>query len=233
MIVFFIVSRHNSSIRSSIFDVRSPKVRVFAKCWESGLSYGRRSGCTCEYRPVANASKAPGQTFNPSVMSAHAPPTPPKPARKFCSTLHLLKKSVLQWHNVAVQCSQVWEILVFLPIRLCHQIDCREMQRMIQRTLQLDVLHVIHVEIKTKECQSGCIVMRQQDSTSLCCVGYEADTILIPFAIFWHLGNPEVQMEITGNRFAQSNLGKRIDSTAVWRNEYAIRVNMLHGHLVC
>ena len=104
---------------------------------------------------------------------------------------------------------------------------------MIQRTLQLDVSHVIHVEIKTKECHSGCIVMMQQGSTILCCVGYVGDTILIPLAIFWHLENPEVQMEITGNRFAQSNLGKRIDSAAVWRNEYAIRVNMLHGHLVC
>lgn len=104
---------------------------------------------------------------------------------------------------------------------------------MIQRTLQLDVLHVIQMKIKTKECRSGRIVMRQQDSTTLCCVGYVADTILIPLAIFWHLENPEVQMEITGNRFAQSNLGQRIDSTAVRRNEYDIRVNMLHGRIAC
>lgn len=103
---------------------------------------------------------------------------------------------------------------------------------MIQRTLQLDELHVIHVEIKTKERGSGCIVMRNQDSTTLCCVGYVADTILIPLAIFWHLVNPEVQMEITGNRFAQSNPGQRIDSAAVRRNDHDIRVNMLHGRLV-
>ena len=74
--------------------------------------------------------------------------------------------------------------------------------------------------------------MRKQTSTSLCCVAYEADTILIPLAIFWHLKNPEVQMEITGNRFAQSDLGKRIDSATVWRNEYAIRVNMPYGRIV-
>ena len=69
--------------------VRSPSCRVLAKCCESGESYGRRSGRTCEYRPVANASKAPGQSLRPRVMRAHAPPTPPKPARKFCSTLLL------------------------------------------------------------------------------------------------------------------------------------------------
>lgn len=40
-------------------------------------------------------------------------------------------------------------------------------------------------------------------------------------------------MEITGDRFAQSDIGTRIDSAAVRRNEYAIRVDMLYGRLVC
>ena len=85
------------------------------------------------------------------------------------------------------------------------------------------------MKIKTKECLSACIVMRTQVSTILIFVAYEADTILIPSATFWHLENPEVQMEITGNRFAQSDLGQRIDSATVWRNAYGIRGNMLHG----
>lgn len=104
---------------------------------------------------------------------------------------------------------------------------------MIQRTLQLDVLRIIHMKIKTKERVSACIVMRKQNSPVICCVGYVADTILIPSATFRHLGNPEVQMEITGDKFAQSDIGTRIDSAAVRRNEYAIRVNMLYGRLVC
>ena len=40
-------------------------------------------------------------------------------------------------------------------------------------------------------------------------------------------------MEITGDRFAQSDIGTRIDSAAVRRNDHAIRVNMLYGRLVC
>ena len=103
---------------------------------------------------------------------------------------------------------------------------------MIQRTLQLDELQVVKVEIKAKVCGSGCIAMRKQASNLLICVVYVADTIM-PSATFRHLENPEVQMEITGDRLAQSNLGIRIDGAAVRRNEYDIRVNMLYGRLVC
>lgn len=103
---------------------------------------------------------------------------------------------------------------------------------MIHRTLQLDELQVGQVEIKAKVCGSGCIAMRKQASNILICVGYVADTIM-PSAIFRHLENPEVQMEITGDRFAQSNLGIRIDGAAVRRNEYGIRVDMPYGRLAC
>lgn len=103
---------------------------------------------------------------------------------------------------------------------------------MIQRTLQLDELHVIQLEIKAKECGFACIVMRKQASSILICVGYVADAIM-PSAIFWHVETPEIQMEITGDRFAQSNLGIRIGSAAVRRNEYDIRVDMPYGRLAC